>query len=75
MNFGKVETFYEFKENRKEFCNRLERHFEQFCDETMEQVSKGNFDGYRYLFKQKLSWWRDIERRLKNIGMKADNKL
>ena len=28
-------------------------------------ISKGDFEGYRYLYKDKLSWWRDIERRLK----------
>ena len=44
------------------------------CDNQQLQISRGDFEGYRYLYKQKLSWWRDIERRLKNIGMKDDNK-
>ena len=74
MEFGEVQTFYEFNEDRKEFCHKLEKHFEEFCDNQRAVISKGNFDGYRYLLKQKLSWWRDIERRLKNIGMKDDNK-
>ena len=74
MEFGEVRTFYEFKEDRKEFCHKLEREFEQLCDNQQLNISRGNFEGYYYLFKQKLSWWRDIERRLKNIGMKDSNK-
>ena len=74
MEFGKVTPYYEFKEDRKEFCHRLAKEFEIFCDNHRAQISSGNFDGYRYLYKDKLSWWRDIERRLKNIGMKDDNK-
>ena len=74
VEIGEVKTFYEFNENRKEFCANLSRSFEDFCEKQQAQISSGNFEGYRYLFKQKLSWWRDIERRLKNIGMKDDNK-
>ncbi len=74
VEYGPVRTIYEFKEDRKEFCHKLEREFEQLCDNQQANISKGNFEGYYYLFKQKLSWWRDIERRLKNIGMKDSNK-
>lgn len=74
VEIGEVQTFYEFKQDRKEFCEKLGHSFEQFCEAQQKQISEGNFDGYRYLFKQKLSWWRDIERRLKNIGMKDDDK-
>ena len=75
MEFGKVTPYYEFKYDRKEFCKNLAREFEIFCDNHRIQVSSGNFEGYRYLYKDKLSWWRDIERHLRNIGMKDDNKL
>ena len=74
MEFGKVTPYYDFKFDRKEFCHKLEHEFEIFCDNHRNQISSGNFDGYKYLYKDKLSWWRDIERRLKNIGMKEDNK-
>ena len=74
VEIGEVKTFYEFNENRKEFCAQLSKDFEEFCERQQEDITSGNFSGYRYLFKQKLSWWRDIERRLKNIGMKDDNK-
>ncbi len=75
IEFGEVKTFDEFKEDRKEFCHKLEKEFEQLQDNQNLDISKGDFSGYRYLYKQKLSWWRDIERRLKNIGMKDDNKI
>lgn len=74
VEIGEVKTYYEFNENRKEYCAKLSRSFEDFCEKQQIQISSGNFEGYRYLFKEKLSWWRDIERRLKNIGMKDDNK-
>ena len=74
LEIGEVQTFYEFKQDRKEFCAQLSKSFEDFCTNQHNQISSGDFQGYRYLFKQKLSWWRDIERRLKNIGMKDDNK-
>lgn len=75
IEFGEVKSFSEFKEDRKEFCRKLAQEFEQLQDNQNLEISKGNFNGYRYLYKQKLSWWRDIERRLKNIGMKDDNKI
>ena len=75
MEFGKVTPYYEFNYDRKEFCKNLARDFEIFCDNQRIQISKGNFEGYRYLYKKKLSWWRDIEIKLRNIGMKDDNKL
>lgn len=74
LEFGEVKIYHEFKEDRKEFCHKLEREFEQLCDNQQAQISKGNFEGYQYLFKERLSWWREIERRLKNIGMKDSNK-
>lgn len=74
MEFGEVQKFYEFNHDRKEFTKKLARDFEIHCDQQQENISRGNFEGYRYLYKEKLAWWRDIERRLKNIGMKEDNK-
>ena len=74
IEIGEVQTFSEFNMDRKDFCAKLSKSFENFCINQQEQISSGDFKGYRYLFKEKLSWWRDIERRLKNIGMKDDNK-
>ena len=75
MEFGEVQTFHEFNYDRKEFCHKLEKEFEEFCDNQQKQISSGNFEGYKYLYKQKLSWWRDIERHLRNIGMKKNDKI
>ncbi|MBR1618084.1 lysophospholipid acyltransferase family protein [bacterium] len=75
MEFGKVDTYTDFNYDRKQFCKMLAHEFEIFCDNQRNLISQGNFDGYRYLFKKKLSWWREIERRLRNVGMKDDNKL
>jgi len=74
MEFGEVQKYYDFPYERKEFTHKLEREFEQFCDNQQAQISKGNFEGYVYFYKKHLSWWRDIERHLKNIGMKEDDK-
>ena len=75
MEFGKVQTYYEFNYDRKEFCHKLAKEFEEFCDNHQLQIASGNFEGYRYLFRDKLSWWRDIERRLKNIDINITKRL
>ena len=75
MEFGKVQTYKEFHEDRKEFCKKLAKDFEIFCDNQRSQISSGNFEGYQYLYKRKLSWWRYIEIKLRNIGMKDNDKL
>lgn len=55
---------------RKEFTKKIEAEFENLCDNHEREVSSGNFEGYNYAFKCKLSWWKIIEKKLKNIGMK-----
>lgn len=56
--------------DRKEFTKKIEAEFETLCDNHEREISSGNFEGYSYLFKRKLSWWKLIEKKLKNIGMK-----
>ena len=56
--------------DRREFSERIEKDFQNFMDEHLKEIQKGEFDGYTYLYKRKLSWWKIIEKRLKNIGMK-----
>lgn len=70
IEFGEPKVITDFKFDRKEFTHNLEREFEQFCDKQQADISSANFEGYKYLFKQKLSWWRQIEQNLKNIGLK-----
>ena len=56
--------------NRKEFTKKVEAEFETLCDNHEREISLGNFEGYSYVFKRKLSRWKVIEKKLKNIGMK-----
>ena len=56
--------------DRKEFTKKYEAEFETLCDNHEHEISSGNFEGYSYVFKRKLSWWKVIEKKLKNIGMK-----
>ena len=56
--------------DRKEFTKKIEAEFETLCDNHEREISSGNFEGYSYVFKCKLSWWKVIEKKLKNIGMK-----
>ena len=69
IEFGtpKVITNPDF--DRKEFTHTLEREFENFLDNQQLNISKGDFEGYEYLYKEKLHWWRQIENKLKNIGI------
>ena len=55
--------------DRRELTHRLESEFEQFCDNQFNDIRNGNLEGYEYLFKQKLKWYRRLEKRLKKIDM------
>ncbi len=70
LEFGKPKVITEANFDRKEFTHNLEREFENFLDKQQENISKGDFEGYEYLYKEKLHWWRQIENKLKSIGMK-----
>ncbi len=74
LDFGKVETIMEHKFDRKEFTQSREREFERFCEGQQHGISQADFNNYKYLFKRKLSWYRDIEQRLKAIGMRKSSK-
>ena len=56
--------------DRHEFSEKIEKSFQDFMDAHFKEIQNGEFDGYTYLYKRKLSWWKKIEKRLKNIGMK-----
>ncbi len=63
-------TFTEAITDKKEFTKKMSAEFETLCDNHEREISQGNFEGYSYVFKRKLSWWKLIEKKLKNIGMK-----
>ena len=57
--------------DRREFTHQLERNFEELCDRQFADIRQGNIDGYEYLYKQKLKWYKKLEKRLKKIDMPA----
>lgn len=69
---GKPRVLTSFDYERKAFTRELQEDFENFLDNHDKQISKGNFEGYHYAYKQKLHWWRAIEQKLKSIGIKED---
>jgi len=70
VQFGEVEKLYSADFDKKEFTHRLERIHETLNDEQRNNIGSANFDGYRYIYKQKQKWYKRIETRLKNIGIK-----
>ena len=56
--------------DRKELTDKLSKNLENLLDKHFAQVQSGDFSNYHYLFKRKDSWWKVIEKKLKNIGMK-----
>ena len=70
VEFGNPRIMSEPDFNRKELTHTLEREFEQFLDKQQSDISSANFEGYHYLYRQKLKWWRYIEQKLKAKGLK-----
>ncbi len=70
--FGEPMTLVEFNDDRKHFTHTLEKNFEAFLDNHDKKISKGDFEDYHYVYKQKLHWWRAIEQKLKSIGIKEE---
>lgn len=54
---------------RKQFTVELETNFTSFCDRQLKDIGKGNLEGYRSLFQQKLHWFKKLEKNLKRVGM------
>ncbi len=69
VEFGEPKIITDPNFDRKEFTHKLEREFENFLDSQQASISKGDFEGYEYLYKEKLHWWRQIESKLKSIGI------
>lgn len=67
---GEPIVLTEFNSDRKTFTEELQTKFEKLLDEHELMISKGKFEGYEYIYKQKLHWWRAIEQKLKSIGIK-----
>ena len=70
IEFGEPRVVNDPSLNRKDFTHMLEREFEHFLDKQQSDISSANFEGYHYLYRQKLKWWRYIEQKLKAKGLK-----
>ncbi len=70
LEFGEPKIIKDPNFDRKDYTHKLEREFEDFTDKQQSDISRGDFEGYQYLYKEKLHWWRYIESKLKSIGIK-----
>lgn len=59
------------KRDRHELTQDLQRRYTHHCNKQLHEVSTGNLEGYRYLFKQKLPWYKKLEKKLKKIEIKG----
>ncbi len=61
--------------DRKELTHILEHGMISVCDRQMQEISHGDVENHKILFKQHLKWYRRIEQRLKRIDVPpvADN--
>lgn len=69
VEVGEPTVYESFDSTRKEFTHKLQDDFTAFCDKQLADIASGEIDGYRVLFKQKLPWYKKLEKRLKNIEM------
>ncbi len=53
--------------DRHEFTKKLQQDFTKICDRQLSEICNGEIEGYRYLFKQKLPWYKKLEKKLKHI--------
>ena len=55
--------------DRKALTHELEKNFEALCDRQFYDITQGNIEGYEYLYKQKLKWYKKLEKRLKKVDV------
>lgn len=55
--------------DRKELTHILEHGMIDVCDKQMDEISHGDVEEHKILFKQHLKWYRRIEQRLKRIDV------
>lgn len=56
--------------DRHEFTAMLQENFTELCNKHFNVISQGEVDDYQIMFKQKLPWYREIEKYLKSRGFK-----
>lgn len=70
VEMGEIIELEAGKLDRKEYTNYLASTLEALCDKQMYDISHAKFEGYKTLFQQKLKWYRRIEQKLKDKGLK-----
>ena len=69
VDFGKRIELTDANIDRKHYTEFLEAKLTETCDEQFKNISQGQIDDYKILFKQHLKWYRRIEQRLKSIDL------
>ena len=69
VDFGDCIVLEDAKIDRKEYTKYLEDKLTETSDKQFSDISQGNIDDYKILFKQHLKWYRRIEQRLKSIDL------
>lgn len=69
VDFGQCIELTDSKIDRKDYTKFLEAKLTETCDAQFRNISQGNMDDYKILFKQHLKWYRRIEQRLKRIDL------
>ena len=70
VDIGKPIVLTETKFDRHEFTVMLETTFDELCMKHFHEISQGKVSDYSIMFKQKLPWYREIEKYLKSRGFK-----
>lgn len=70
VDIGDPIVITDSKFDRHEFTNNLQKAFTNLCDEHFKMISQGEVSDYKIMFKQKLPWYREIEKYLKSRGFK-----
>lgn len=67
VEIGEPHVLTDSNIDRRELTLNLQHNFEALCDKQFEDIRNGNLEGYEYLYKQKLKWYKKLEKHLKRI--------
>ncbi len=70
VDIGKPIVLTDVKFDRHELTLMMETSFEELCVSHFNAISQGEVSDYEIMFKQKLPWYREIEKYLKSRGFK-----
>jgi len=70
VEVGKPIVLTDTKMDRHDLTSLMETSFEELCSSHFYSISRGEVSDYEIMFKQKLPWYREIEKYLKSRGFK-----